>query len=329
MSSPHPDGEFGFIANLLAPLTGAGAEAFSLTDDAAVLSVDRDRDLAVTKDLIVAGRHFLPEDPGAAVAQRLIRVNLSDLAAMGATPRTYFLGLALPDGLAPSWLEDFVSGLADDQARFGMTLGGGDTVTTAGPAVLSLTAVGELARGAVLRRSGAVAGDDIYVTGTIGDAALGLRAVRGALTDLSMDDRAALEARFRLPMPRLGVGGALAGIATSAIDVSDGLIADLGHVARASGVALRIEADAIPLSDAARNALAADPALHPHLLTGGDDYELAFSAPREQRATIAELATRTATPIARVGLVERGAGVTVLDAAGRAIPFAEQGYRHF
>ena len=322
-------GEFDLIERFFRPLSRAAPGAFALGNDGALLTPPAGASLVVTKDLMVAGVHYPEGEEPATVARRLLRVNLSDLAAMGATATAYALGLALPEDIADVWVEAFAAGLARDQEAFGVALIGGDTVATKGPAVLSLTAFGTVAGDACLTRAGAGEGDDIYVSGTVGDATLGLRAVRGGLSDLTPEDHAALAERFRLPVPRLALGAALVGVATCAIDVSDGLVADLGHICAESGVAARIGADAVPLSSAARRAIDGGEAAIADLVTGGDDYELLFCAPPAERGAIEALGRRLELAVSRIGTIERGQGVTVVDADGRPLALGRTGYQHF
>lgn len=319
-------GEFGVIADLLAPLAADGA--FGLTDDAALLpELPTGEGWVVTKDAMVAGVHFLPDDPPEQVARKLLRVNLSDLAAMGAVPRGYLLACAWTPETTRDWIAGFVDGLAADQAAFGISLFGGDTVSTPGPLTLSLTALGTARRDALLRRNGAAVGDDVLVTGTLGDAALGLRVLQGAL-ELSETHAAFLGDRYRLPQPRTALGPALAGLATAAQDISDGLLADLGHIAHHSGVGVEVHLELLPLSVAAREALVERPDLAQLPLNGGDDYELVFTAPPAQRAAIMAQASTTGTPVTRIGRVVAGDGVTPF-AAGRPMPVRGQGWQHF
>jgi thiamine-monophosphate kinase len=320
-------GEFERIRRFFAPLAGPGG--LGLLDDAALLDCPPGRRLVVTADALVAGVHYLADDPPALVAQKLLRVNLSDLAAMAARPLFYLLTTALPKALGAEWLNGFAQGLAADQQRFGIALLGGDSVATEGPAVLSLTALGDVAAGAEIRRSGARPGDRIWVSGTIGDACLGLAVLRGAYPDLPSEHRAALVGRFRLPEPRTALGPRLTEIATAMIDVSDGLVADLGHICETSGVGAIVELAALPLSLAARLLAAGEPALLPRLACGGDDYELLFAAPAAAEARIAALAAELALPITRIGRIESGAGVRLVDHAGREVAIASGGYRHF
>ncbi|HYZ32288.1 MAG TPA: thiamine-phosphate kinase, partial [Crenalkalicoccus sp.] len=245
--------EFALIARHFRPL--AGPAALDLGDDAALLDAPSGRQIVMTVDTMVAGVHFLLDDPPETIGRKLLRVNLSDLAAMGAAPLGYLMTTALPRGTPEAWLAAFAAGLAEDQRGFGIQLLGGDTVATPGPVTLSLTALGTVAPGAALRRKGAVPGDTLWVSGTIGDGALGLRALRGEVAD----PEGALARRYRLPEPRLGLGAGLAGLAHAAMDVSDGLLQDLGHLCRAGGCAAELEAASVPLSPSAAAALAADP----------------------------------------------------------------------
>ena len=329
MAGRRRTGEFDLIERFFRPLSRAAPGAFALRNDGALLTPPAGASLVVTKDLMVAGVHYPEGEAPATVARRLLRVNLSDLAAMGATARSYALGLALPEDIADVWVEAFAAGLARDQEAFGVALIGGDTVATKGPAVLSLTAFGTVAGDACLTRAGAGEGDDIYVSGTVGDATLGLRAVRGGLANFTPEDHAALAERFRLPEPRLALGAALLGVATCAIDVSDGLVADLGHVCAESGVAARFAADAVPLSEPARRALAGGEAKMADLLAGGDDYELLFCAAPSARGDIDALGRRLELAVSRIGTIEHGQGVTVVDADGRPLALGRTGYRHF
>jgi thiamine-monophosphate kinase len=320
-------GEFERIRRFFAPLAGPGG--LELRDDAAVVDCRTGRSLVVTADAIVAGVHYLPDDPPELVARKLLRVNLSDLAAMGARPLHYVLTTALPAELGSEWLARFAQGLDEDQRRFGVDLLGGDSVATTGPAVLSLTAIGEVVAGNVIRRNDARPGDLIWVSGTIGDAFLGLRLLRGAYPELASQHRDYLIDRFRIPEPRIELGPLLSGIAHAMIDISDGLVADLGHICETSDVAARVELGLLPLSPAARAIVGVDPAIRRHLAVGGDDYELLFTAPVEASASVAALASRLGTPITRIGEIEPGAGVRLVGLDRRTIRLDDTGYRHF
>jgi thiamine-monophosphate kinase len=320
-------GEFERIRRFFAPLAGPGG--LGLVDDAALIDCAPGKRLVVTADAIVAGVHYLPDDPPDLVARKLLRVNLSDLAAMGARPLHYVLTTALAAELGPEWLARFAEGLAEDQSRYGIDLLGGDSVGTRGPAVLSLTAIGDVAAGEEIRRSGAKPGDFVWVSGTIGDALLGLDLLRGAYPDLGPELREFLVRRFRLPEPRTELGPRLCGIARAMIDVSDGLLADLGHICETSRVAAIVELDLLPLSLAARVIVAGDPGIRARLAAAGDDYELLFAAPAGAAETIATLSLRLGVPVTRIGRIDAGTGVRLVDAEGRQIPLEATGYLHF
>ncbi len=326
--TPVRTGEFDRIARYLAPLAQGWPGAFGLSDDAAAITPSAGCDLIVTTDTMVAGVHFIGDEPAALIARKLLRVNLSDLAGMGATARCYTLNLALPSTLDDIWLADFTDGLAADQAQFAVALAGGDSVSIPGPLCLTVTAFGEVAHGAALRRGGARPGDRIFVTGTIGDGALGLRAARGALTGLDGTARDWLIDRYRLPQPRLDAGARLVGLATAGMDVSDGLVGDLGHIADVSGVAAVVDSDRVPLSEAAAKAIAGAPDLREAALTGGDDYELLFTAPADAGPAIAKASASLGLPMTEIGAIEAGSGVRVLDGQGRTMTFAAAGYTH-
>jgi thiamine-monophosphate kinase len=320
--------EFALIERLFAPLaTDPGA--FGLKDDAATVSLKPGEDLVVTKDAMVAGIHFFENDPPDLIARKLMRVNLSDLAAKGAVPYGYLLATAFPKGTSLDWLDGFAAGLAADQAEFGFHLLGGDTVATSGPLTLSLTALGTLPKGSIIRRGGGRPGDDVYVSGTIGDAVLGLAALKGEALGLSEPERAALIDRYHLPRPRLALGQGLRGLARAGLDVSDGLIADLGHLAAVSGVKAVFTLGATPLSPPARAWADRDTDRWLRLAGGGDDYELLFAAPQGAEARLSALALSAGTAVAKVGRLETGAGVVTLDLNGAPVEASHGGYRHF
>ncbi len=329
MSDLPQGAEFELIMRHFAPLSTAEAGAYGLRDDAASLALALGRELIVTKDMMAAGVHFFADDPAQTLGRKILRANLSDLAAMGATPRAYAMGLALPAGLPADWLAEFAAGLAADQTQFGVTLIGGDTIRSPGDLMLSLTAFGEVPQGQALRRSGARPGDDIYVSGTIGDAALGLLAAEGDLAMLSQTERSALIARYRLPQPRTELGKRLIGRASAAIDISDGLVADLGHICAASAVGARIEAHLVPLSPAAAAACAADAKLLVRALSGGDDYELLITAPPAAASELAKAAERADVALSRIGVILEDSGVSVMTPDGEEMKFTSAGFAHF
>lgn len=271
--------EFGEIARLFRPLTGGAAGALELKDDAAVLPQRPGCEVVVTKDAIVEGVHFPVHEAPALVARKLVRVNLSDLAAKAAEPFAAFLAVAWPSRYSAADRAAFAQGLGEDLAAFGVSLMGGDTVVTPGPLWASLTALGWVPHGRMVRRAGAAPGELVMVSGTIGDGVLGLAAVRGEIEDPSGE----LAGRYRLPSPRLELRDALRAGATAAADVSDGLIADAGHIAEASGAGMRVDLDRLPLSSAAAAWLDAQPdraAALARLATGGDDYEVVCTGAR-------------------------------------------------
>jgi len=324
-------GEFELIARYFTPLAEAAPGAQGLRNDAALFDPAADDSLVLTVDTMVAGVHFLPEDPPETIGRKLLRVNLSDLAAMGARPRGYLLATAFPRDVDEAWIAAFAAGLAEDQAIFGVALYGGDTVSTPGPLTLSLTAFGEVPKERALSRATARAGDLVYVSGTIGDGLLGLEALRGGLPGVPEHQRAYLAARYRLPEPRLELGRRLAedSLASAALDVSDGLAADLGHIAEESGLAAEIEAGAVPLSPAARAALEAAPERLPELLGGGDDYELLFTVEPGRAGEVAALAATLDLALTAVGHMAPGQGLRVRDPAGRRMTLTGSGWQHF
>lgn len=332
MSGPDDDrfDEFDWIEQDLKPLAEGAPEALGLIDDAAVIPARPGFDLVISKDAIVEGVHFLPDDPLDLVARKLLRVNLSDLAAKGAEPYGYFLAVAWPDKSTRADRRAFTEGLKADQATFGLCLMGGDTVSTPGPFTASLTILGWIPAGSLLRRNAARVGDVVLVSGTIGDGGLGLRAAQGALPTLSDDDRSNLADRYRLPRPRLGLGPALRDGAHASADVSDGLIADAGRIAAASGVRLTIDLDRTPLSASAKQWLDGQPdrlAALIDLATAGDDYEIVCTTPPGSVAALSSAAALLGFELTQIGVVTDGAGVRAVYRGAEA-PIARAGYRH-
>jgi thiamine-monophosphate kinase len=291
--------ETAFIESLRALATHPGARG--LLDDAAVIQVGGVR-LVLTHDMLAEGVHFLAEDPPASVAWKLVAVNLSDLAAKGARPLGVLLGYAFRD---EGWDRAFAKGLGEALSAFGVTLLGGDTV--AAPRVLGLTAIGE-AEGSVPSRSGAKPGDELWVTGTIGDAGLGLRCLKGEI-----EPNDALIERYRRPMPRLEAGAALAPLVSAMMDVSDGLLIDSSRLAEASGAAVELDLARVPLSDALTGATGGGIEARLAAVTGGDDYELLFAAPRERSPELLALSGRLGLRFSRIGTVGAGAGLRLVD----------------
>jgi len=308
--------EFSRIAKYFAPL--AGAEGRGLVDDAAVLVPPPGRELVLTVDQMLEDVHFLAGDPPDLIARKLLRRNLSDLAAMGATPLGYLLTTALTNATDEGWLAAFAKGLGEDQAAFGIKLFGGDSSSSRGKISLSATLIGDVAPGAALSRNGARPGDCIWVTGTIGDAALGLKARLGQLHDPS----GYLTARSMLPDPRVGLN--LAGIVTAAIDVSDGLVQDLGHMCAGAKLCAVIRAGLVPTSP---QAAACGPGALEARLTDGDDYELLLAVPPGHGEALR--AACGTVPVTKIGVFQMGEGVHVLDEHSEPIAFQRAGWRHF
>ncbi len=328
MARPKRVGEFELIARYFAPLARGFRGADGLRSDNAFLAADARHDLVVKTDTIVAGVHFLADDMPQRVASKALRVCLSDLAAGGSTPFVYQLSLALPSNWKETWVSGFAKGLAADQRRYGIVLCGGDTVVTPGPLTITITAFGRVARGKGLSRGGARAGDELWVSGTIGDGALGLLAAKGGLRDLTARQRASLEDRYRLPRPRSTLGPRLLGIATASADVSDGLLADAAHIGQASGLAVTIERDDVPLSAAGREAVAANPRLWANVLGGGDDYELLMAVPARKTTALEVVARAAGVKVTRIGRFARGDDVR-LTAGGASVAAPRKGYVHF
>jgi thiamine-monophosphate kinase len=321
------------IARHFAPLATAPG-ALGLTDDTAFYSPPPGFDLVLTKDAVASGVHFLPDDPGGSVARKALRVNLSDLAAKGANPFGYLLALGLPDGWTEEWLADFAAGLAADQVAYGVSLYGGDTIRTVERAVVSVTALGLVPTGAMVRRGAARAGDRIVVTGSIGDAALGLKLrLDDGLADrlgLTPEHRRFLLDRYAHPQPRVAAADAVRAHAHAAMDVSDGLVGDLRKMARGSDVAIRIDLGRVPLSTAARAAVAADGALQLTAITGGDDFEIAAAVPPERMDAFLADCAAVGVPATEIGEAVAGeGGVVVAGADGVVVPIQQGSYTHF
>jgi thiamine-monophosphate kinase len=315
-------GERARIARYFAPLAAAEAGSFSLTDDAAVLAPPDGQQLVITTDSVIEAIHVLPGATPQQFAQKLMRRNLSDLAAMGANPWRYTLNLHTPTKLPTSWFADFAATLQQEQERFGLTLVGGDS-TSGGDAIhCTMTCFG-LLDGAALRRNGATKGDDIYVSGTIGGAAYALHLLQ---QNAAVND--GLSAYYHCPEPRLQLGQMLRGIATSVIDISDGLLADIAQICAVSGCGAHIERDSIPLQSELQQAAKQNATAWRFALSGGDDYELCFTASASERAAIQDIATKLGLPLNRIGSITDGCAVILRDAHGHTIPVSHTGFEH-
>jgi len=318
-------GEFELIQRYFASLTAASSGVvLGIGDDAALLEVAAGEQLVVTVDTSNADVHFPADADAFAIGYRALAVNLSDLAAMGASPRWFTLSLTLPQ-IDEQWLSQFSRGLAQLADEFAVALVGGDT--TRGALALSIQVMGTVPRDTALRRSGAKPGDLVYVSGTPGDAAAGLACYQQRLCIDDAVTRDYLLQRYLMPTPRIALGIALRGIASSCIDVSDGLLADAGHIAQQSGVALTIFAESLPASSALSTIV--ENQRLPFQLSGGDDYELCFTAPRTHAQLLADIASNLNLPITCIGEVHAGSGVSCVDAQGAAVNSAVAGFVHF
>ena len=324
-------GEFELIAELFRPLTQGAPGALDLADDAALIDVTPGCQLVTTIDTLVAGVHFRADDPPDLIARKALRVNLSDLAAKAARPIGFLHALSLNESIDDAYMERYAAGLGADVKDFGVPLLGGDTTSGPGPLTITITAFGEVDAGTALLRSGARPGDILCVSGSIGDGALGLACLTGtiklppALAEYAVD-------RYRLPRPRLEAGRALRSLATACLDISDGLVADIAHLCKVSGVAATIDRSSIPLSAASGAAIQQDATGWDRVLGGGDDYELAFTIPPESLAELSKQAARALVSLTAIGAIlppEQGTegGVAVL-VDGRPTAVAMQGYRH-
>lgn len=320
--------EEALIARYFAPLAGPGAEG--LRDDAASLTPTLGHDLVVTADAVVAGVHYFPDDPPGSIAVKALGVNLSDLAAKGARPRGFLLTLALPDDWTEVWLATFAEGLGAASRAHGCPLLGGDTVRSGGPALIGVTAFGEVPSGTMLRRQAAQAGDRLCVSGSIGDAALGLALRLAPDPALEASHRDALLDRYLHPRPRLALIPALRRHARAAMDVSDGLAGDLRKMLAGTGLTARIDVPAVPLSAAAGAAIAREPGRLATALTGGDDYEILCAVPPDNLSAFLAEAREAGVPAAAIGTVESGEDPPCfLDGTGRAMDFARISFSHF
>lgn len=325
-------GEDAFIGRFFRPIA-TDAAARGLLDDAAILTPPADCDLVLTKDAVVAGVHFFPDDPPASIARKVMRVNLSDLAAKGARPLGALLALALPRDVTGEWMEAFSAGLGADADLYGCPILGGDTVHTPGPLTLSITAFGAVPRGRFVPRTGARPGQAIVVSGTIGDAALGLQwrldPARPGFAALDPAHIAHLADRYLHPQPRLALAGALRDHAAAGMDVSDGLVGDVAKMLSASGCGGRIFAARVPLSAAARAAISAEPALFATALTGGDDYEIAATLPLAEVEAFLAAARAVGIPCTVIGETRAEGGLDLLDPAGHLMVLEQLSFSHF
>ena len=322
--------EFSLIQQYFSALGEASGIALGVGDDAALLNVPSGEQLVVTVDTLVAGVHFPADASSADIAHRSLRVNLSDIAAMGAEPRWFTLALTLPEA-RPSWLQSFAKALAEDAVAFNCALVGGDT--TAGPLTITIQMMGTVPKGEGLTRSGASAGDSIYVTGSLGEGAAAL-----SLFDTTLDnqghsvvvehERNRLLQRFYRPTPRLTEGLKLRGLASAALDISDGLLADLGHITASSGVGAEVKLEALPIAPWLQ-LLAEKSIVNRWALSGGDDYELCFTVPKANQDRVERLIAKGELSASCIGQITEQKGVRCIDEHGDLVHVPNSGYQHF
>lgn len=333
MAGAGAGGEDELIETTFAPLASGFPGALGLKDDCAVLTPPPGEDLVLTTDAVAAGVHFFPDDAPADIAWKALAVNVSDLAAKGARPIAYLLSLSFPERPSRTWLDDFAKGFAEAQAAFGLALAGGDTDRRPGPLSATVTAIGGVPRGRMVRRATGRPGDVLFLSGTLGDGALGLRLrqepARAAEMGLDEADARALVRRYLRPEPRLALASHLVRFATAAMDVSDGLIKDCGRLARASGLAAAIDAVRLPFSAPARAALARQPALLDVALGGGDDYEVLAAVSPEHAGDFRAAAAGSGVAVAEIGRLAEGSGVAVAGPDGRPLEIGVTGWDHF
>ncbi len=333
MAKPEGSAEDRLIARYFRPLaTHPGA--LGLADDAAILVPPPGCDLVLKADAIIGGVHFFPDDPAGAVGRKALRVNLSDLAAKGAKPVGFLLSLALPAGTPDAWLADFADGLRADAQFYGCPLLGGDTDRTPGPVMVSIAAFGTVPHGSMVRRSGAKPGDCVFVSGTIGDAALGVKLRRepalAARYQLEPRERDHLLARYLIPEPRVDLSEQIRLQASAAMDVSDGLAGDLAKLCAASGVSADVEIEQVPLSDAARRVVAFDEPARELAVTGGDDYEVVCTIAAENREAFRAAALASGVAVTEIGRIVAGrAAPRFRDRHGYPLEFAHPSFSHF
>jgi len=322
--------ERALIADIFAPLAAQTPGAFNLEDDAARITPPAGKDLVITTDTIVAGVHFMPDDPADSIAAKALRVNLSDLAAKGAEPLGYTLNIALSERTNTEWVREFAGGLHRDQLHYGILLYGGDTVKTPGPLSISITAFGTVETGCMVKREGAQVGDHIFVSGTIGDGALGLMVARGdEFNGHSEEHSNYLLQRYRLPQPRCALVPAIARYATASMDVSDGLIGDIGALTAVSKVSADITINDIPLSPAAQSVVKGNEEFLHHALAGGDDYEIICTIPPKHSKAFAAMAEQCDVAVCRIGVIITGnQSPRFLDDNEKQVTFRKERYEH-
>lgn len=324
--------ETDLIQTYLAPLAAGAPGAFGLMDDAALILPEPGTDIVITTDPVRAGVHFFETDRADDIAWKALAVNVSDLAAKGARPLAYTMALAFPEAPKRAWMQSFADGLRAAQTEFGCHLIGGDTDHASGSLSIAITAFGSVPHGRMVQRTTAKAGDHLFVTGTLGDAALGLALHRDAALlsrELTSGDRAFLAGRYLRPSPRLALRPLLLSAASASLDISDGLLKDLGRMAAAARAGVKIRFEVLPLSPSARHMIEAEPSFADQIVAGGDDYEILFAVPPDRLQLLRSGASAVPVQITEIGRLERGGGVGLLDGEGQAMHIGSSGYDHF
>ncbi len=320
--------EFSLIAKYFAPLSGEGS--FGLKDDAALFIPEKGNSIVVTQDALASSVHFFPDDPPALIAKKALRVNISDLASKGAKPKSFSLALGLSAETDENWVSEFAQGLGEDCKQFDISLSGGDTFKSNAGLVISITAFGEIPEVEYTSRLCGKAGQHVYVTGTIGDAALGLLARQEKLPGLATQHQEFLINRYLLPEPRTAMYSAIRQFASSAMDISDGLVADLKKLCEASSVSARLNLPEVPLSTAVQEAIALESSLLETAISGGDDYEILFSVDPDNADALRNAAEECGVQVTRIAeLVEGNGSVSVIDETGKQINLKASGFNHF
>ncbi|MGH1353221.1 MAG: thiamine-phosphate kinase [Methyloligellaceae bacterium] len=324
-------GEFELIAQIFSPLSKNYSGAFNLLDDCASYTSEPGFDLVVTKDTIVSGVHFLDDNPAASIAIKALSVNLSDIAAKGAVPKVYLLSIALPATKSNIWLQEFAKGLSGLQSEYNIHLIGGDTVSTPGPLTITITIIGQVPVGQMALRSGAKSGDQVYVTGTIGDSWLGLQTFinREAFQLFSAGETDWIKDRYLHPQPRNKLASVIRDYASASMDISDGLLTDLQKLCKASKLGGSIYTNLVPLSPVAKKYIQHDSAGIEKLITGGDDYELLVTVPSKVRLEFEEAASEQGVAVTKIGETSDTASLDVLDKHGEKLIITSGGYDHF
>lgn len=315
--------EFDLIKRYFLPLSSE--QGLGLRDDAACFASRSGFDNVVTKDIIVEGTHFRSEDHAKTVGYKALAVNVSDCIAKGANPYIYWLGLSVPQSTPESWFASFTGGLKEAQIQFGCNLAGGDTTAHKGQGTtISITLLGHVPTGQMVKRSTAVVGDDLYVTGTLGDSAIGLKSLIGGIDGLEQ-----LKQSYTMPSPPFGISDLLLEVATASADVSDGLIADVGHICSASGTGCVVFENKLPVSQAAMSYLDENPDQRHLIWSGGDDYQTIFTAHKDLRTKISAQSRNLGMPITRIGYITKSKPIHLLDLNGKKLQVSQQGYTHF